>query len=83
VDVIKVEPDIATDACSIYSFDEIESFDDMKQEDSKVKAFPVKKRKCKPVSGKFCFRKNITFSAVSEVLQAAVPHRPKEPIRLV
>jgi hypothetical protein len=53
VDVIKVEPDIATDACSIYSFDENESFDDMKQEESTVKAFPVKKRKRKPVSGKF------------------------------
>jgi hypothetical protein len=53
VDVIKVEPDIATDACSIYSFNEIESFDDIKQEGSTVKAFAMKKRKRKPVSGKF------------------------------
>jgi hypothetical protein len=65
VDVIKVEPDIATDACSIYSFNESESFDDMKQEEPTVKVFPVKKRRRKPVSGKFCFKKIFPFSIES------------------
>jgi hypothetical protein len=48
--VIKVEPDIDTEACSIYSFNEIEPLDDMKQEDATVKTFPTRKKKCKPVS---------------------------------
>ena len=49
-DVIKVEPDIDTEACSIYSFNETEPLDDMKQEEPAVKVFLTKKKKCKPVS---------------------------------
>ena len=48
--MIKVEPDIDTEACSIYSFNEIEPLDDMKEEDPTVKVFSTKKKKCKPVS---------------------------------
>jgi len=48
--VIKVEPDIDTEACSIYSFNEIEPLDDMKQEEPTVKVFLTKKKKCEPVS---------------------------------
>jgi len=52
VDVIKVEPDIDTETCSISSFTENELFDDMKQDDPQVKTFPVKKKAHKPVSWK-------------------------------
>lgn len=48
--MIKVEPDIDTEACSIYSFSEIEPLDDKKQEESTVKVFLTKKKKYKPVS---------------------------------
>jgi hypothetical protein len=45
VDVIKVEPDIDTETYSIYSFNENDLLDNMKEDDSTVKTFPVKKKK--------------------------------------
>lgn len=45
VDVIKVEPDIDIETYSIYSLNENDLLDNMKEDDSTVKTFPVKRRK--------------------------------------
>jgi hypothetical protein len=47
VDVIKVEPDIDTETYSVYSFNENDLLDKMKEDDCTVRTFTTHKKKKK------------------------------------